>query len=247
MSLPRIGGTSGDNMRSFPGGGLAVVVGGSGAIGAACAAALGRTGAFASVLSLGRRGEPPLDLLREETIAAAAERIGATGLPLRLVLDCTGILHGQGMQPEKSWRSIDPAAFAAAFAVNATGPALLMKHLLPLFPRQGKAVFATLSAKVGSIGDNRTGGWYAYRASKAALNQIVRTASVELARRWPEAVCVALHPGTVDSPLTAPFAKTGLTVRSPAEAADRLLAVIDGLGAADSGRFLSHDGSELPW
>ena len=136
---------------------------------------------------------------------------------------------------------------AQVFAINAIGPALLMKHFLPLLARQGKAVFATLSAKVGSISDNRLGGWYTYRASKAALNQFVHTASIELARRHPAAICVALHPGTVQSALSAPFAKAGLDVRNPDEAASRLLNVLDGLQASDSGGFFNHDGQALPW
>ena len=116
-----------------------------------------------------------------------------------------------------------------------------------MLPKQGKAVFATLSAKVGSIGDNRLGGWYSYRASKAALNQLVHTAAIELRRSQPDAICVALHPGTVATGLSAPFAKTGLDVQSPADAARRLLSVMDGLTAADSGGFFNHDGNGLPW
>jgi NAD(P)-dependent dehydrogenase (short-subunit alcohol dehydrogenase family) len=122
-----------------------------------------------------------------------------------------------------------------------------MKHFLPLLARDGKAVFATLSAKVGSIGDNQLGGWYSYRASKAALNQLVHTAAIELRRKHPHAVCVALHPGTVDTGLTSPFAKTGLNVVSPESAAHRLLQVIDGLNASQSGGFINHDGQALPW
>ena len=136
---------------------------------------------------------------------------------------------------------------AHAFAVNAMGPALLMKHFLPLLPKQGKSVFATLSAKVGSIGDNALGGWYSYRASKAALNQFVHTAAIELTRKKPEAVCVALHPGTVDTGLSSRFAKAGLTVRTPDEAASRLLLVLDALTASQSGGFFNHDGEPLPW
>ena len=171
----------------------------------------------------------------------------ANRLDLRLVIDATGVLHGNGYLPEKSWAQLEPAQMAQVFAVNAIGPALLMKHFLPLLPRQGKAVFATLSAKVGSIGDNRLGGWYTYRASKAALNQLVHTAAIELARRHPAAICVALHPGTVHSALSAPFAKTGLDVRQPEEAAQRLLAVLNDLQASDSRGFFNHDGAALPW
>ena len=169
------------------------------------------------------------------------------GAPLVLVIDATGLLHDERMGPERSWRDITPDAMAIAFAVNATGPALLIKHLAPRLASEGKATFATLSAKVGSIGDNRLGGWYAYRASKAALNQIVRTAAVELRRRRPQALCVSLHPGTVDTRLTAPFAKAGLSVATPAEAATRLIGVLDGLAPADSGGFFDYRGEPLPW
>jgi hypothetical protein len=136
---------------------------------------------------------------------------------------------------------------ARAFALNAIGPALIMKHMLPLLPRTGKAVFATLSARVASIGDNRLGGWYSYRASKAALNQLVRTAAVELARRSPNTICIALHPGTVETGLSTPFQKGGLEVQSPETAALRMLKVIDGLGPDQSGAFLDHLGLAIPW
>jgi NAD(P)-dependent dehydrogenase (short-subunit alcohol dehydrogenase family) len=197
---------------------------------------------------LSRRSAPPLDVTDDAAVAEAAAELAGRDGPLRLLVDATGFLHDADHGgPEKSYRRIDPAHMAHAFAVNAIGPALLMKHFLPLLPREGKAVFATLSAKVGSIGDNRHGGWYAYRASKAALNQLVRTAAIELARRRSDALCVALHPGTTDSPLSQPFSKTGLTVRPPTESAERLLQVIDRLEPADSGGFFNHDGTALPW
>ena len=231
----------------FPAGGLAVVVGCSGGIGAALLAQLHTGSKFAQVMGFSRSTQPGLDLLDEASIAACSHAVQALQLPLRLLIDATGTLHGNGRQPEKSWQQLDPAAMAESFAINAIGPALLMKHFLPLLPRDGKAVFATLSAKVGSIGDNRLGGWYSYRASKAALNQFVRTAAVELRRRQPHALCVALHPGTVATALSEPFAKTGLDVRLPLDAAQRLLAVVGGLGATDSGGFFNHDGTPLPW
>ncbi len=234
-------------LKSFAAGGLAVVVGASGGLGAALQHALQCSGRFAAVLGLSRSSAPPLDLLDEHSISACAGHIQARNLPLRLVIDATGFLHNAAWRPEKSWQELDPAHMAHSFAVNAIGPALLMKHLLPLLPREGKSVFATLSAKVGSIGDNRLGGWYSYRASKAALNQLVHTAAIELHRKHPQALCVALHPGTVDTGLSGPFAKTGLDVRTPGQAALRLLAVIEGLNASDSGGFLNHDGSVLPW
>jgi hypothetical protein len=233
---------------SFPTGGAAVVIGAGGEIGRASAAALEASGRFQAVHAFSRASDPPVDVTDEASIQAAADQVRAAGLPVRLVLDCTGFLHDDVHGgPEKSYRRLDAAHMAHAFAVNAIGPALVMKHFLPLLPREGKAAFATLSAKVGSIGDNGFGGWYSYRASKAALNQLVRTAAIELGRRRGETLCVAIHPGTTDTPLSAPFGKAGLTVRRPAESAARILGVIDRLGAGDSGGFYNHDGTALPW
>lgn len=232
--------------QAFPPDGLAIVIGASGGIGHALLAELDRSEGFARAIGLERHGTPPLDLLAEDSIAACAQYVAAQG-EIRLVVDATGFLHGDGMEPEKSWRQITPEHMARSFAVNAIGPALLMKHFLPRLPRHGKAVFATLSAKVGSIGDNRLGGWYSYRAAKAALNQLVRTAAVELRRTAPDAICLALHPGTVDTGLSAPFAKTGLDVQSPEAAACRLLEAIRRAGPADSGGFFDYRGQPLPW
>lgn len=233
-------------LKSFPGGGIAVVAGASGDIGAALVDALRRSGAFDQVLGLGRNSAPRLDLSDEATIAEAAARVAQAG-DLRVFIAATGFLHRPGQPPEKSWNELDPQALAHAFAINATGPALLMKHFLPLLPRTGKAVFAALSARVGSIGDNRLGGWYGYRASKAALNQLVRTAAVELRRRRPEALCLGLHPGTVETSLSAPFTKSGLELQTPATAAARLLTVIDSLEPAQSGQVFDHLGAPIPW
>ncbi len=234
-------------LQSFPEGGVAIVLGASGGIGAAVLAAVKASDRFAAVLGYHRRSVPALELTDEASIVAIADQVKAFGQPLRLVFDATGVLQGEGAAPEKSWRQLDAAQLARAFAVNAIGPALLMKHFLPLLDRDGKAVFATLSAKVGSIGDNHLGGWYGYRASKAALNQFVRTAAVELARQRPKAICVALHPGTVDTGLSAPHAKTGLDVRTPEAAAASLVAVLDRLSAAENGGFLDYRGAPLPW
>lgn len=232
---------------ALPTGGIAIVVGASGGIGRALHAGLSAQSRFHTVLGLGRGSSPPLDLTDEEGIAAAARDVGALGADLRLMIDASGILHGDGLAPEKSWRDLDAAQMARAFAVNAIGPALLMKHFLPLLPRQGRSVFATLSARVGSIGDNRLGGWYSYRASKAALNQFVRTSAIELGRRQPAALCVALHPGTVATSLSAPFVKAGLDVQTPEQAAERLLDIIERLPAGSSGGFFDHRGDPVPW
>ncbi len=227
--------------------GMAVVVGAGGGIGSALLAKLQQRGNYGRVIGLSRRTEPSMDVCDESSVKQAAAWLSAQQLPLRLVVVATGTLHGAGHQPEKSWQQIDPQAMADVFAINTIGPALVMKHLLPLLPREGRSVFAVLSAKVGSIGDNRLGGWYSYRASKTALNQLVYTAAIELRRRQPEAVCVSLHPGTVDTGLSAPFSRSGLDVKTPAEAADRLLGVIEGLQPEHSGGFFNHDASALPW
>jgi NAD(P)-dependent dehydrogenase (short-subunit alcohol dehydrogenase family) len=214
-----------------------LILGASGGIGAALLAATGGMGL----------GRPTIDLLDEATIAAAADALQPQG-PFDRIIDATGALTIDGVGPEKRLADLDPAILAKAFAINAIGPALLLKHFVALLPRQGRCVFATLSARVGSIGDNRLGGWYSYRASKAALNQMVRTAAIEVARRRPEAVVLALHPGTVRSGLSAAFIgpDQGLT---PEESAARLLAVMDAAmaGGAPSGSFLDHMGKIVPW
>jgi NAD(P)-dependent dehydrogenase (short-subunit alcohol dehydrogenase family) len=235
------------NGNALPAGGVAIVVGASGGIGKALLAGLSAQARFSAVLGLGRNSSPPLDLTDEASVVVAARHVQALRTDVRLVIDATGILHGDGLSPEKTWRDLDAAQLSRAFAVNAIGPALLMKHFLPLLPRQGRSVFATLSARVGSIGDNRLGGWYGYRASKAALNQLVRTAAIELGRRQPAALCVALHPGTVATSLSAPFVKAGLDVQTPEQAAGRLLEVIDHLPPGSSGGFFDHRGDPVAW
>lgn len=229
-------------MSSEPG--LAVVFGAGGGIGRALLARLQADGR--AVAGYSRSSAPPIDLLDEASLAAAAQQAASLG-PLRLVIDATGFLHDAGQRPEKSWRELDSDKLARAFALNAIGPALLMKHVLPRLPREGRAIFATLSARVGSIGDNRLGGWYGYRASKAALNQLMRTAAVELRRSHPQAICVALHPGTVETGLSSPFARAGLSVQTPDQAAARILAVLEGLDPVDSGGFFDQHGVPIPW
>lgn len=225
------------------------MIGGTGGIGAALAQGLRARGH--EVLAVGRRTEPAVDYDREHTVADLAAQVAArierTGLPLRHLVVATGILHEGAVQPERSWAHLDAAALQRLFLVNTIGPALVMRHLLPLLPRQGRCVAAFVSARVGSIGDNALGGWYGYRASKAALNQLVHTAAIELARRNKQALCVALHPGTVDTALSQPFAKTGLKVRPPEEAATDMLHVIDTLPEGSSGGFFDHQGLAIPW
>lgn len=233
-------------LESFPSAGVAVVFGASGGIGGALVEQLRHTGRFDQVLGFDRNSSPSIELLDEASLERAAAFAGGKG-QIRLVVDATGFLHDQRQRPEKSWRQLDAYSLTRSFALNAVGPALIMKHVLPLLPRTGKAVLATLSARVGSIGDNQLGGWYAYRASKAALNQLVRTAAVELARRAPEAICVSLHPGTVATSLSAPFATDDLNVQTPGAAARHLLEVVDNLTARESGGFFDGRGQPIPW
>jgi NAD(P)-dependent dehydrogenase (short-subunit alcohol dehydrogenase family) len=233
-------------LRSFPQPGVAVIFGASGGIGGALADAIKAAQQFEHVISFSRSTSPAIDLLDEHSLANAGVLAAELG-ELRLVIDATGFLHDERQVPEKSWRQLEPINLARAFALNAIGPALIMKHILPRLPRSGKAVFATLSARVGSIEDNQLGGWYSYRSSKAALNQLVRTAAVELARRSPDALCAALHPGTVATALSAPFTTTALNVHSPAMAAQHILTVIDQLSADANGGFFDWRGQRVPW
>lgn len=234
-------------LRSFGRPVLAVVVGARGAIGGALVELLANDPGVESVLALARSpvSHPSskvtpraLDILDEESIQAALAGIARVDL----AIVATGRLHVPGgSRPEKSWRALDKTALLDSFAVNAIGPALVAKHVLPLLPREGKAVFAALSARVGSISDNRLGGWYGYRASKAALNQLIRCLSIELAQHRKDAICVGLHPGTVDSGLSKPF-QAGVAegkLFTPAFAAERLLAVIDALGKDSGGKTSS--------
>ena len=235
--------------------GAALVIGAGGGLGAPLVAQLsgasGAVGAFPCVLALGRSTQPALDYDHEASLQAAASWVAAQcaerQLELRLIIVATGFLHGAPGQPERSLAHLDADYLRHVFQVNAIGPALVMKHFLPLLPKQGRCVAAFVSAKVGSIGDNALGGWYGYRASKAALNQLVKTASIELTRRNKESICVALHPGTVATALSQPFAKTGLKVRPPEEAASDLLAVLQGLTPEKTGCLVDYHGATLPF
>ena len=232
-------------------GGTALVIGAGGGIGEALTAALRARADVRQVLVLGRRTAPRLDFLEPDDFtpaaAWAADACARARAPLRTVLVASGLLHADGRGPERNWDALDAGWLLRVLQVNTVGPALVVRHFLPLLARQGRAQAGFLSAKVGSIGDNALGGWYGYRASKAALNQIVRTASIELRRRNPQAVCVALHPGTVDTELSRPFAKAGLRVRPPGVAAAELLRALDGLDASATGGFYGPDGAALPW
>ncbi|QBX35745.1 SDR family NAD(P)-dependent oxidoreductase [Paracoccus liaowanqingii] len=219
----------------------ALVLGASGGIGAALVARLQAQGAEVTALSRSRDG---LDLTRADTVAGHAARL--EGQAFDLIVNTTGALVIDGHGPEKSMDAVDPQAMAAQFALNAIGPALAIRHFAPLLARDRRAVMASLSARVGSIGDNDLGGWVSYRAAKAAQNQIIRTAAIEYRRRNRHAILVALHPGTVETPLTAKYAARYPTI-TPDRSAEALLAVIDGLTPEDTGSFWDWKGARVPW
>ncbi|SFR10397.1 SDR family NAD(P)-dependent oxidoreductase [Poseidonocella sedimentorum] len=218
----------------------ALIIGESGGIGGAVAAALRARGDEVTGLSRATHG---LDLTDEATVRA---HLAALDGPFELIFVATGALEIAGAVPEKSLDEIDPETLLGQYALNAVGPALLLKHGWRLLPREGRSVFAVLSARVGSIGDNRLGGWYGYRAAKAGLNQILHSAAIEINRRRREAIVAALHPGTVRTEFTRAYADRHPTV-SPGEAARNLLAVMDGLTRAQSGGFYDWAGHEVPW
>ena len=222
-----------------------IVIGASGGIGAALADGIEARGG--AVTRLSRSSDPAIDYERPDTIAAAARALGPRA-PYDAIIVATGTLHGTGFGPEKSWRMIEAEAIEHVFRVNTLGPMLLARHFLPLLPRGRRCHFALLSARVGSIADNRLGGWYAYRASKAALNQFARTLSIELARTHEQAIVSALHPGTVDTALSEPFQGNVPPDRlfAPEKSATHLLDVLERLGPGDSGAHIDWAGERVP-
>ncbi len=218
-----------------------VVIGASGGLGRALADRAEARGA--AVVRLAR---PVIDVDEPDSFARAAD---AAGEGLTHVIVATGLLHRNGQGPERDWRQIEPGWMIESFKANTIVPALAARHFLPRLARDRPACLAVLTARVGSIADNRLGGWHSYRATKAAANQLVKTLSVELARKNPSAAIVALHPGTVDTPMSRPFQRNVAPDRlfTPEIAAGQLWRVIEGLGASDSGRFIAWDGTDIAW
>ncbi|WP_017930364.1 SDR family NAD(P)-dependent oxidoreductase [Robiginitomaculum antarcticum] len=237
-----------DNMR-------VIVIGATGGIGRAFIESLAAHDRVTDVYALSRTGAVPrgdkikpltFDFSDVETIKAGAEVLRETG-KFDLIIVATGLLHGNGISPEKSTRDLSHDAFAKSFAANVAGPALTAKYFLPLLKRDGKTVFTALSARVGSISDNRMGGWYAYRAAKAALNMVLKNLSIEHGRRFKESIIVGLHPGTVDTDLSKPFqgnVPDGKLFTAEYSAA-HLLDVIDGLTVEDTGDLFAWDGQRI--
>ena len=230
--------------------GASVVIGAAGGIGRALVEAL-LARAAGPVHALSRCGDAPqgavadrADVTDEASLGAAAGRIGG---PVELVIVATGLLAGASARPERRLAELSPEGLAESFRVNAIGPALAAKHFVPRLRRDRRAMFVALSARVGSISDNRLGGWHGYRASKAALNMLVRNAAIEARRTHPLAIVVALHPGTVDTPLSRPFQRGVAPERlfTPARAAEQLLRTADGLTIEQSGGLFAWDGSPI--
>lgn len=234
----------------------AIVIGASGGIGRAIVDELCLSDDVAHIYACSRQAQAvqhpkisacTLDMLREETIIEFTKSISH---PISLVIIATGLLHDvhNDLMPEKSLKDINFDAMRRVFDINTIGVAMLAKHFLPLLPRDEKSVFAALSARVGSISDNRLGGWYSYRASKAALNMILKTSAIEVARKYKQAVVMGLHPGTVDTGLSLPFQghvpKDKLF--SPAQSASYLMNVIDQVSAKDTGGIFAWDGTQVP-
>lgn len=218
----------------------ALIIGSSGGIGQAVTAALEHRGVQVTGLS---RRDHGLDVTDE---ASVEQSVAGLSGPFDLIFVATGALVINGAEPEKTIRDVTAQAMLEQFALNCVGPSLVFKHTHKLLPRKGRGVFAALSARVGSIGDNGLGGWYAYRTAKAALNQMIHSAAIELARSRKEAICVALHPGTVETEFTAKYASAYPTV-PPTQAAENLLSVLEGLTSQDTGLFYDWAGKRVPW
>lgn len=234
---------------------IAAIYGSSGGIGRALTEQIVSAGHYGRVFAVSRSGTNITgaeNRTAEFTCAAALARLAAEiaeAGPLTLCIVASGVLaDGKTLQPEKTYRSQSLTAFRQVFEANTFGPALVAGHMLPLMPKKERSVFAALSARVGSISDNRLGGWHAYRASKAALNMLVRNYAIEQARRAPEHICVGLHPGTVDTSLSRPFQANVPEERlfTADAAASHLLGVISGLQPRDSGKCFDWAGKEIP-
>ena len=231
-------------MNSFPNGFRALILGASGGIGQAFVQALEANPRCAQVVGLHRQSQPSLNFDDEASIGAAAEQLQATG-KFHLIINAAGVLHTADFMPEKKLGDLSYAQLAATFRVNTFGPALVLRHFSALLDRQ-RGVLAVISAKVGSIEDNRLGGWYSYRASKAALNMLLKTAAIEVKRGNPQAVLVSLHPGTVATGLSKPF--KGEQIGRPARVAvQEMLETLNQLNPADTGTFVTYQGERLPW
>jgi NAD(P)-dependent dehydrogenase (short-subunit alcohol dehydrogenase family) len=232
-------------MNSLPIPFRALVIGSTGAIGGAFIEALEGMRGCDRVIGLSRSSTPSLVLEDESSIASAAMAVAPSG-PFHLIVDATGALTIDGQGPEKRLAQVTSALLARAFQVNAIGRALVLKSFVPLLASKERSIFAVLSARVGSIEDNQLGGWYGYRASKAAGNMLLQTTAIESHRTRPCAVFAALQPGTVVSKLSSPFS-SGHQTLTPHESVSGLLNALDSLEAGPRARFIDYKGESIPW
>lgn len=246
---------------SFSGPSCAVIFGATGGIGSAIARLVSHQPWLSRLYLISRSGERPenlaerpvtplqFDLEDEQTVREVANTVSGDPDPLSLVIVATGVLQApRSKGPERDWSELDPDGFSRTLAINTIGPAMIAKHMLPLLAKDRRSVFAALSARVGSISDNRLGGWYSYRSSKAALNMVLRTSAIELRRKNKSAICVGLHPGTVATALSEPFQKGVRPEKlfEPDYSAERLLSVLENAGLEASGKVLAFDGTVVP-
>jgi len=219
-----------------------VILGHTGSIGGALFKELQLSGH--QVLGFSRNSQPKLALDDEASIQAVAQ---AAGTDIDWLINATGVLSDRPGLPERSLKELSATAMVSQFLVNAVGPALVIKHFLPNMRKHSAALMACFSARVASISDNRLGGWYSYRASKAALNQLIKTASIEISRSHPKMVCVGVHPGTVDSTLSRPFIQAAKNVQTPAEAARKIMTVLESLTSEHTGTLVDYQGKVIAW
>ena len=232
-------------MQSLISGYRALVIGATGSIGSACVRALRADPKCGYVCELSRQSDSPLLLENEESISQAADAVRGSG-SFELMIDATGALTIDGQGPEKSLSALDADRLMRSFQVNTIGPALVMKHFIPLLAGKHRAIYAKLSARVGSISDNKKGGWYGYRSAKAALNMMLQTAAIETLRKKPEAIFVALQPGTVASRLTTPFVRQEDCL-TPETSAQGMLSAMDSLQVTAGAQFIDYAGNRIEW
>ncbi len=232
-------------MQSLSNAYRALVIGATGSIGSAFVRVLSQDPNCTGIDGLSRHSEPPLHLEDEASIAAAAAFLAASG-PYELIIDATGALTIDGQGPEKSLNSLNAEHLMRSFQINAIGPALVMKHFIALLASDRRAIYAKLSARVGSISDNKKGGWYGYRSAKSALNMLLQTAAIETLRKKPQSVFVALQPGTVASELTAPFVRAQDCLL-PEVSAQGMLIAMDALTVHPGAQFIDYSGNQIEW
>jgi NAD(P)-dependent dehydrogenase (short-subunit alcohol dehydrogenase family) len=234
------------DLSTFPKSFNVAIIGASGGIGNAFAQQLDGHDHVGQVYRFSRSvpGHIKMDISDEQTIQSAASYVDK---PLHLVIVASGLLHGKDLMPEKSLRDLNAENMRKVMEVNMIGPSLVAKHFLPLFSREGKSIFTALSARAGSISDNQLGGWYSYRAAKAALNMMLKNTAIEAARKYKDMAVIGLHPGTVNTDLFAPY-KANVKedmLFSPEQAAQHLLTVLNYVNSSNTGRIYAWDGEEL--